>query len=75
MTHQADVLIHVDAATRSHEVDFMRGMLMQIDGVTTVHASARPQLLQVSYDPDRTRGRAILDHVRRFGVSAQLVGL
>lgn len=72
---QTDVLIHVGADTRRHEVDFMRNMLAQIDGVTEVRSSARPQLLQVRYDPSRTRGATILDHVRQFGVSAQLVGL
>jgi hypothetical protein len=40
-----------------------------------VSPSTRPQLVQVNYDPDRTRGRVILDHVRQFGLSAQLVGL
>ncbi len=74
-TPQANVLIHVDPPSRGDELAFMRNMLVQIDGVTAVSPSARPQLVQVNYDPDRTRGRVILDHVRQFGLSAQLVGL
>ena len=75
MPAHANLILHVDRGQRPHDLDFMRTMLTQIDGVTAVHDSARPQLLQVDYDPDRTRGRNILDHVRQFGLSAQLVGL
>jgi len=75
MTPHTEVLLHVDRSSRPDDLAFMRNMLTQIDGVTAVHDSARPQLLRVDYDPDRTRGRDILDHVRQFGLSAQLVGL
>jgi hypothetical protein len=72
---QANVLIHVDHPCRGDALAFMHNMLVQVDGVAGVSPSARPQLVQVNYDPDRTRGRVILDHVRQFGLSAQLVGL
>ncbi|MEW6025549.1 MAG: hypothetical protein AB1807_25815 [Pseudomonadota bacterium] len=75
MHAHANFILHVDRGSRPDDLAFMRNMLTQIDGVTAVHDSTRPQLLQVDYDPDRTRGRTILDHVRQFGVSAQLVGL
>lgn len=72
---QVNLLIHVDPPCRGDALALMRDMLVQVDGVTGVWSSARPQLVQVNYDPDRTRGRVILDHVRQFGLSAQLVGL
>lgn len=69
------VVLHVDATTRPDDLAFLRNMLTQIAGVVSVRPSARPQLTHVDYDPVQVQGRAILDHVRQFGVRARLIGL
>ncbi len=71
-----DVLIHIDERLDDHDIHTIEYNLGQIDGVYCACVPERARhLLLVDYDPAGVEAAELLQHVRRHGVRAALVGL
>lgn len=74
--HLADLLIHVNETLGASEQAFLEEELRKAKGVVAPRFNGKtPHLLLVSYDPEATDSRGLLDRVKSNGYTAQLVGM
>lgn len=75
MNKSADIVIHInEELDEQHRLTFS-GKVQKIPGVrSTSSTDARPHLMIVEYNPEKTKACDVVDNVRNIGMQAQLVG-
>lgn len=72
----ADVTVHIDESINAETRTKLEEDLRSLDGVISVHSSEKtPHLIVVTYDPDHTRSKKVLETVLGEHLHAELVGL
>jgi len=72
----SDVTIHVDETMDSGARERLEADLRTQEGVVSVHTSDKtPHLVVVTYDPDHTRSREILNTIMSEHLHAELIGM
>lgn len=72
----SDVTIHVDETMDSGAREKLEAELRTQEGVISVHTSEKtPHLLVVTYDPEHTRSREILNVIMSEHLHAELIGI
>lgn len=73
---KADVTVHIDEELDSSRTAQVCSNLEGIAGIQHVRcAEHKKHLYVVEFDPDTINTHAILDHVTRQGLHAELIGL
>ncbi|SCZ51820.1 hypothetical protein [Thiohalomonas denitrificans] len=76
MVKKADVTLHIDEELDDARTSQVCSILEGVHGIQRVHcAEHQKHLFIVEFDPDSVDSRAVLDHVTRQGLHAELIGL
>ena len=72
----ADFIIHVDESLPKEQLDNLQELVRQGQGVISANVSGKaPHLMLVTYNPDCTTSKEIMEAVKERGVHAESLGL
>ncbi len=76
MAKRADVTVHIDEDLDDTRTAQVCTTLEGVNGIQSVRcAEHKKHLFIVEFDPDAVDSHAVLDHVKRQGLHAELIGL
>ncbi|WP_303902634.1 ATP-binding protein [Thiohalomonas denitrificans] len=76
MGKKADVTVHIDEELDDARTSQVCSTLEGVNGIQRVRcAEHQKHLIVVEFDPDAVDSHAVLDHVQRQGLHAELIGL
>lgn len=72
----ADIMLHIDETLPADQLKTLENHLYKMGGVlSATNRDDKPNMILVSYDPDKVQSHDILVKVESEGIHAQLIGL
>lgn len=72
----ADIMLHIDETLPADQLKTLEKHLYKMGGVlSATNRDDKPNMILVSYDPDKVQSHDILVKVENEGIHAQLIGL
>jgi hypothetical protein len=72
----ADIMLHIDETLPADQLKTLEKHLYKMGGVlSATNRDDKPNMILVSYDPDKVQSHDILVKVESEGIHAQLIGL
>lgn len=72
----ADIMLHIDETLPADQLKTLENHLYKMGGVlSATNRDDKPNMILVSYDPDKVQSHDILVKVENEGIHAQLIGL